>query len=68
MFLEVLEGHVRSYIEANGMATAQRSKSNQPTISSAEDESDAAEEEKRRQQLQEQEMSPCCWSSTFRKC
>jgi hypothetical protein len=58
MFLEVLEGHVRSYVEANGMATAQRSKSNQPTsISSADDESAAAEEEKRRQQLQEQEMA-----------
>jgi hypothetical protein len=40
------------------MATAQRSKSNQPTsISSADDESAAAEEEKRQQQLQEQEMA-----------
>jgi hypothetical protein len=49
MFLEVLEGHVRSDVEANGMATtAQRSKSNQPAISSADDESAAAEEEKRR--------------------
>jgi hypothetical protein len=58
MFLEVLEGHVlQSYVEANGMATAQQSKSNQPTISSADDESAAAEEEKRRQQLQEQEMA-----------
>jgi hypothetical protein len=47
MFLEVLEGHVQSYVEANGMATtAQRSKSNQPTISSADHESAAAEEEK----------------------
>ncbi len=49
MFLKVLEGHVRSYVQANGMATTtQRSKSNQPTISSADDESAAAEEEKRR--------------------
>jgi hypothetical protein len=58
VFLEVLEGHVRSYVEANGMATtAQRSKSNQLTISSADNESDAAEEEKHQQQLQEQEMA-----------
>jgi hypothetical protein len=31
MFLEVLEGNVQSYVEANGMATSQRSNSNQPT-------------------------------------
>jgi hypothetical protein len=57
MFLEVLEGHVGSYVEANGMATVQRSKSNQPAISSADDESAVAKEEKRQQQLQEQEMA-----------
>jgi hypothetical protein len=58
MFLEVLEGRVRSYVEANGMATsARQSKSNQLTISSADDESAAAEEEKRQQQLQEQKMA-----------
>jgi hypothetical protein len=59
MFLEVLEGHVQSYVEANGMATSQRSNSNQPTniSTSADDESAAAEEEKGQQQLQEQEMA-----------
>jgi hypothetical protein len=59
MFLEVLEGHVQSYVEANGMATSQRSNSNQPTnvSSSADDESAAAEAEKGRQQLQEQDMA-----------
>jgi hypothetical protein len=59
MFLEVLEGHVQSYVEANGMATSQRSNSNHPTniSTSADDESAAAEEEKGRQQLQEQEMA-----------
>jgi hypothetical protein len=57
IFLEVLEGHVRSYVEANRMATVQRSKSNQPIISSADDESAASEEEKRWQELQEQEMA-----------
>jgi hypothetical protein len=57
MFLEVLEGHVQSYVKTKGMATAQWSKSNQPTISSADNEPAAAEEEKRGQQLQEQEMA-----------
>jgi hypothetical protein len=50
MFMDVLQGHVRSYVEANGMATSQRSNLNQPTISSADDETAAAEEEKRRRQ------------------
>jgi hypothetical protein len=57
VFLEVLEGHVQSYVEANGIVNAQRSKAKQPINSSADDESAAAEVEKRRQQLQEQEMA-----------
>jgi hypothetical protein len=52
MFLEVLKGHVKSYVEANGMVTAHGSKSKQIN-SSADDESAVVEEEKRRQQEQE---------------
>ncbi len=45
MFLEVLKGHVKSYVEANGIVTAHGSKAKQ-IHSSFDNESAVLEEEK----------------------
>jgi hypothetical protein len=48
LFLEVLKGHVQSYVKANGMDTGDHgSKSKQPINSSADHESAAAAEGKK---------------------
>ena len=46
LFLEVLKGHIRSYVEANGIVDAHGTKSKQPINSCAGDEFAVAEEEK----------------------
>jgi hypothetical protein len=55
MFIEVLEGHVRSYLEANGLVDGHGSKS-KPLQTSSDDESVVMEEANRRQEQQEHKM------------
>jgi hypothetical protein len=60
MLKEVLEGHVRSYVEANGMATARGGSKSKQNRSSAADESALFEEAKRwrrRRQEEQQETA-----------
>jgi hypothetical protein len=52
VFLDVLKGHVQSYVEANGMVTADGSNSKQSNSSAK----DKCPVEQRRQPQQEQEM------------